>query len=75
MDLGKGISGQNLEQEFISSDMINKPLNLLAHLMLMGFISNIGYKFASLGINFVRPIVVKLKRKFEQPSSDSIQKQ
>ncbi len=51
--------------EIASADLINQPLNLYAHLFLMGFIATIGFKIASLGTMLVRPIVVKLKAKEE----------
>jgi len=51
------------ETELISADIFNKPLNLIAHLFLMGFISNSGLKIAIIGTNLVRPINVKLQAK------------
>ncbi len=48
-------------QEIISSELLNDSSNIGAHMLLMGFIASIGYKIASLGIQFVRPIVVKMK--------------
>jgi len=49
--------------EVISSEMINFPSNLFAHLFLMGFVAGVGQKLASLGVQLVRPIVVKLRTK------------
>ena len=49
------------KMELISADLINDTSNVLAHLFLMGFISTVGFKIASLGTMMVRPIVVKLK--------------
>lgn len=51
------------KMEMISGDVLSEPLNYSATLFLMGFIGSIGYKLASLGIQLIRPIVVKLKAK------------
>lgn len=53
-------SSQNT-QEIISQETINQPLNLYAHLFLMGFVANIGHKIASLGVMLIRPVIVKMK--------------
>lgn len=45
----------------ISAEMINKPANLFAYLFLMGFLVSVGYKLASLGIQLIRPMVIKVK--------------
>jgi hypothetical protein len=55
--------------EIISATMLNDSSNIFAHLMLMGFIVSLGYKLANLGIQMLRPIVVKLKAKEETPQS------
>ena len=47
--------------ELVPADMLNQTSNVFAHLFLMGFIASIGEKLASLGVQLVRPIVVKLK--------------
>lgn len=49
--------------EIISAEMINDSSNIFAHLLLVGFFVSLGYKLASLGVQLVRPIVVKLKAK------------
>lgn len=49
------------QMELISPDIINDTSNLFAHLFLMGFISTVGFKLASLGTMMVRPIVVKVQ--------------
>lgn len=66
MDLSKMISGFSpelsgvdlppMEQEFASPEMINQPLNLFAHVTLMGFIASIGFRMANLGVLLVRTI-------------------
>ena len=50
-----------LTTELMSGEALNQPLNLAAHLFLVGFFLNSGYKLASLGVQFVRPIKVKLR--------------
>ena len=52
--------GQN-QVELISPDILNDTSNIFAHIIMMGFILNLGYKLASLGTKLVRPIQVKLK--------------
>lgn len=78
LDIGKLIaptltSSPDLSQELVSPEMINGPLNLSAHLLLMGFISSIGFKIASLGVMLIRPIVVKLKEKSESSGNSGVQ--
>lgn len=61
--LPPGVIPQGQKQELISSQLINDPLNIIAHLFLMGFVAQIGFKLSSIGTMLVRPIVVKLKEK------------
>lgn len=75
LDLG-GLVGNQLptgpaKSELITPEILNQPLNLAAHLFLMGFIANIGFKIASLGVMLVRPIKVKLKAKQDVPKETS----
>jgi hypothetical protein len=52
--------------KLISTPAINDGFNLTLHLFLMGIISSAGYKLASLGVQLVRAIEVKLiKSPFE----------
>jgi hypothetical protein len=51
--------------EIMPAEVINDTSNILAHLMLMGFLGGIGYKIGSIGAMLVRPVVVKLKAKEE----------
>jgi hypothetical protein len=51
----------NLETELVKSDVLNKPLNLIAHILFMGFLVNVGFKIATLGVQMIRPIKVNLK--------------
>lgn len=57
------VKNQAQKTEIISGDMLNDYSNIVAHLMLMGFLATIGFKLASLGISLIRPIVVRLKLK------------
>lgn len=54
-------SGASLKTEIVKPDVLNQPLNYVAHLLLMGFLGSAGFKLASLGVMLVRPIKVKLK--------------
>ncbi len=47
--------------ELMTADAINQTSNLAAHLFLMGFLAGAGQKLASLGVQLVRPIVIKAK--------------
>lgn len=51
----------NLETELIKSDIINKPLNLVAHLLFMAFLVNVGFKISTLGVQLLRPIRVSVR--------------
>lgn len=69
VDLGKAI-GQTgdakLTQELLNSDALNKPLNYAFYIMLMGFVSSIGFKIASLGVQLARTLKVSVKEKVIQ---------
>ena len=45
--------------EILPADVLNQSSNIFAHLLLMGFMASIGQKLATLGVQLVRPIVVK----------------
>lgn len=62
----------NLKTELVSSDVLNKPLNLFAFIIFMGFIANIGFKLASLGVMFLRPIKINLKTKGSEESDKTL---
>lgn len=47
--------------EIFPADAMNQLFNLLATLMLYGFLVNVGSKIASLGAQLVRPIKVTLR--------------
>ena len=51
----------DLKQELLSSDKLNKPLNIAAHLFFMGFVASTGFKVAILGVQLLRPIKVELR--------------
>ncbi len=50
-----------LKTDLIPSETINKPLNLIAHLLFMSFVLNVGFKIASIGVQLVRTIKVNLR--------------
>lgn len=77
IDLGKVVASQlpkdvtlpqstAMQQEIIPAKMINESANIAAHLFLMGFIASAGYKIASLGVEMLRPIQVKVRETSEQ---------
>ncbi len=53
--------GTQMQQEVIPSKMINDSANIAAHLFFMGFVASAGYKVASLGVEMLRPIQVKVR--------------
>lgn len=53
--------------DILPPEVINQTLNLSTHFFLMTFILGFGYKLSSLGVQFVRPISVKLKSNSETP--------
>ena len=55
----------SLTQEIISSELLNKPMNLAAHIVLMGFVVSAGFKIASIGTMLIRTIKVKVKKEKE----------
>lgn len=57
------VKGQSQPQktEVLTPDMLNKPLNIFAYVVFMGFMSSIGFKIAQLGAIMVRPAKVELK--------------
>lgn len=56
-------TGQAPKLELIPADILNQTSNILAHLLLMGFVAGVGYKIGSLGTMLARPVIVKLKTK------------
>jgi hypothetical protein len=53
-------TGQKME--IVPAQIVNSTSNLLAHLLLMGFMAGIGVKIAGIGVNLVRPIKVNLNQ-------------
>lgn len=43
----------------IPPGVLDNALNLSAHFLLMSFIGGFGYKLAMIGVNLIRPIVIK----------------
>lgn len=64
IDLSKFIiqspSEAELTQDIVPSDVLNKPMNYIGHLMLMGFLASAGLKIATIGTTMLRPIKVKV---------------
>src|SRR3989344_5484422 len=67
IDLGKLASqplpntpDKDFNQTLLEGEMLNKPMNLMAHLLLMGFLASIGFKIAQIGTMLVRTIKVSL---------------
>ncbi|MFC1646698.1 hypothetical protein ACFL1A_00295 [Patescibacteria group bacterium] len=58
--------GDQAKVELVGPEMINSTTNMFFHLMLMGFIASAGFKIASLGVQLIRPIKVKLRTKEEK---------
>lgn len=50
------------ELEIIPTLQFNKMLNMTISLLLSGFVMSFGFKIASLGVMFIRPIKVDLKQ-------------
>jgi hypothetical protein len=65
LDFGKLVeqpeSSKNLKQELIAPEVLNDPMNLAAHVFLMGFLASSGLKIASIGVQLLRPIKVNVK--------------
>lgn len=61
-DVSPESSPDALKTELVGAEVLNEPLNLFAHLLLMGFVANVGFKTASLGVQFLRTIKVKLNQ-------------
>ncbi len=47
--------------DILPPEVLNQSLNLTTHFFLMSFLLGFGYKLASLGVQLVRPINVKLR--------------
>ncbi|MEK7186391.1 MAG: hypothetical protein AAB675_03425 [Patescibacteria group bacterium] len=47
----------------ISPESLNDVLNLSTHFFLMVFVGGFGHKLAMIGVNLIRPIVVKTSNK------------
>lgn len=64
MQSGSSQTGNSLPTlPFLDPEMINTSLNLLVYYLIMQFLLGLGYKFASLGTQLIRPINVVLKNR------------
>lgn len=54
-------------QEIVPADLLNKTTNLFIHIILMGFVVNVGFKISMIGTSLSRPVMIRTKRdnKFE----------
>lgn len=52
---------QTKPADIIPAALLNDTSNLFAHVFLMSFLASIGFKLATLGVQMLRPIVIKLK--------------
>ena len=68
------LSQSNQEVELIPADVINQTSNLVAHMLLMGFLASIGTRIASIGVSLLRPIVVKMNDSHLQDAKKQVQK-
>jgi hypothetical protein len=56
-----GASAEGLpDVDLFPADILNSTTNTLAHLLLMGFVVSIGYRLSMIGVNLIRPVVVKM---------------
>lgn len=56
-------SGSITMPELFDSNAINDIINLSIYYLVMQFLLGLGYKFSSLGVSMLRPIVVQVKNK------------
>lgn len=52
----------DLNQQLVEAEVINAPLNYLASILFMGFVSSIGYRIARVGTLLVRTIKIRLNQ-------------
>lgn len=64
---GTSITLPKTEMEIIPTDQFNKLLNLSVTFFLMGFVMTFGFKIASLGVMFLRPVKVSIKQDTSVP--------
>lgn len=57
---GSGGTPNLLQMSGISGETMTFMLNLIFHLIFSGFILNVAFKIAQIGVGLVRPIVVDL---------------
>ena len=53
------LSALGLNLNIIPPGALDNMLNLSAHFFLMTFVGGFGYKLAMIGVNLIRPIVIK----------------
>ena len=62
-DAGVSVSQkQKPEQQILAPEVLNDSSNIIAHLILMGFVVNVGFKVAMLGVETNREVQVKVTK-------------
>lgn len=61
--LQRGNSGSLPMPQLFDPDALNEIINLSIYYFIMQFLLGLGYKFSSLGVSMLRPIVVQVKNK------------
>lgn len=69
-----GMTLPPIKQEIVTSDMVNTPMNLIFHTIMMGFIASAGMKLAQIGTMLVRSIDVHLKESATKNSTEHLSK-
>lgn len=58
-----GTRQSEVKTEILPSNILNDSSNVFAHLLLMGFVASIGSRIATLGVQLLRPVEVKMRTK------------
>ena len=67
--LNESTAKDGFKTDIVTSEVLNQPLNFFAHMVILSFVLNVGYKLGSLGVQFVRPIKVNLKEENESENN------
>lgn len=69
------VSGLNIDStpnfQLFDPKLINQILNLAVYYLIMQFLLSLGFKFASLGVQLVRPIHVNMKNRLLESSKNN----
>lgn len=58
--------GDKAKQEIVPAEVLNDSSNVAIHLFFMGFLASIGYRIASVGVELIRPVIVRVRESREQ---------